>query len=131
MHCQNSLAILLAMAATSLTGAAIAGEELSWNYQSYNSKGASAPGYITLYENNGEHTFRFFAGRLDSCYSREMKAVVEKTEDMLTITLPPVMQGCGEIRFKLLANGSGGTREVKKGDEWVADKADRVLTRRD
>ena len=102
----------------------------SWDYQSYNSGRPTASGYVTLEEKDGDYSFTFFVPRMDKCYSREMKAVVEQTESTILITLPPLMIGCEEIRFAIKADGSGGNREVKRGEEWVKDRRDYGLTLR-
>ena len=89
----------------------------SWDYLSYN----RPSGYVTLEEKDGDYSFKFFVPKIDKCYSREMKAVVEKTESTILITLPPLMLGCEEIRFTIKADGSGGNKEVKRGEVWVKD----------
>ena len=114
--------------ATAAFGAAQIHAE-TWNYQSYSKGLPSAPGYVTLEENNGEATLRMVAGNLDQCLSREMKATVERTESIITITTAPVMVGCEEYRFVIKADGTGGTRAHKTSNgEWVLDKTDRKMT---
>lgn len=101
----------------------------SWNYQSYSKGVPSAPGYVTLDEKGGEATFTMFAGNLDKCLSRELKATVERTESTITITTAPLMMGCEEYRFVIKADGTGGTRAHKTGNgEWELDKTDRKMT---
>lgn len=102
----------------------------SWNYQTYNSKGPSSPGYVTLEEKGGEYTFRMTAPFLDKCLQRDLKATVERTESTITITTVPLMLGCNEYRFVIKADGTGGTTAHKVGDsEWVLDSdRDRKMT---
>ena len=54
--------------------------------------------------------------------------MVAKTEASLIITVEPRMLGCEEIRFVIRNDGSGGQREVKKGEAWVWDGFKQVLT---
>ena len=105
----------------------------SWNYQTYNSKGPAALGYVTLEEKDGEYTFKMTAPNLDKCQQRELKAAVERTESTITITTAPLMSGCGEYRFVIKADGSGGTTAHKVGDsEWALDRdRDRKMTIRE
>jgi hypothetical protein len=107
----------------------------TWEYLSYRTAGAgvmagqvSAPGYITLDSSDGKATLSMFAGTMDSCYRGALNAAVTKTDVSTTITVPPRVAGCDEIRFVIRNDGSGGRREVKKGDAWVWDGLQRGLT---
>lgn len=128
-----------AVAALILLAATEAGAQ-SWEYQAYqsrtsNSSGAAAGdrtalGYITVEDKGRKAVFRMVAGRLDSCYSRDIDATVIKTEATTTITLVPSLRGCEEVRFVIKNDGTGGQRETKKGSDWVWDGFDRGLTPR-
>lgn len=53
-----------------------------------------------------------------------------KTETLTTITVEPTLIGCEEIRFVIENDGTGGTRQIRKGGEWVDDGFQRDLTLR-
>ncbi len=100
----------------------------TWNYQAYNDKGPTAMGHITLQEKGGKYTFQLFAGLLDQCQQSSMPATVEQTDTTITVTPVFHMAGCGAVRYVMKKDGTGGVRETKSGDQWRADRRDRVLT---
>ena len=116
-----------------ISSAATSAAAQTWEYLSYYPSGPkagslSAPGYVVLEEKSGKATFRIVAGSLSTCYENALDATVTKTETTTTITTAPRMQGCGEVRFVIKNDGSGGRREVKNGAEWVWDGKERGLT---
>lgn len=100
----------------------------SWNYQVYDQNGRAAVGYITLEGSEGDERIRIVASGMDVCYQGALKASVERTDQTIVITVPPRLAGCPDIRFVIKADGTGGTRQVKSGDRWNTDRADRLLT---
>ena len=111
----------------------------TWTYQSYatgqgggtySNKDRLAPGYVTLEDNGGRAVFKMSAGNLNKCYQGELDAVVTKTEATTIIATVPRLRGCEEIRFVIRNDGTGGQREIKKGENWVWDGLDRGLTLR-
>lgn len=100
----------------------------SWNYQSYNQGGPAAPGYITLEEEKGEGRLTFFSGQMDVCYRGELKASVDRTDQTIVITIVPKFADCEQVRFVIKTDGTGGTRQTKKGEDWVPDRVQRLLT---
>jgi hypothetical protein len=55
---------------------------------------------------------------------------VARTVDTITFEQAEALSGCERLRFVLRADGSGGIKEVRKGDEWVSSKSDPGLTLR-
>ncbi len=81
-------------------------------------------------EKDGNATFVIQASNLDSCYSGVLKAKVERTDKAITIELPPKVFGCEEVKFVIKADGTGGQRFDKIGENWVLDNTNRILTLR-
>ena len=102
----------------------------TWDYQSYNRDGRSAPGYIQLTEKEGKATLQMLAGNLINCYRGTLPVTVTRTDTTIVLTVPPLLTGCDEIRFVMKNDGTGGRREVRRGDEWVWDNLERGLTLR-
>jgi len=104
----------------------------TWNYQAYRNVGGtpqqSAMGDVTLDEKGGKPTFQMTAGQLDQCYQTPLDAVVERTDETITITIVPLLRGCGDVRFVIKKDGTGGRREVKAGSGWRWDGLDRGLS---
>ena len=100
----------------------------SWNYQSYNRNGPAAPGYLTLDAKDGESRIKIVAPGLGTCYETDLNASVERTDQTIVITVAPRFPSCEEIRFVIKTDGTGGTRQVKRGEAWVNDRTERVLT---
>lgn len=76
----------------------------------------------------GAYTFRMVAGNLTNCYASTLKANVETTDTSIVITPVFPFAGCGDVRFNIRKDGSGGVRELKNGDQWIPDGRDRNLT---
>jgi len=104
----------------------------SWNYQTYYMGQPAAIGYISLEQKDGDNLFRIVAPRLDPCWQREMKALVERKESTIVISPLAAVGYCeSEVegtRFVINADGSGGVRQVKKGSDWVSEGTKRDLT---
>jgi len=119
---------LLAIIGCLVTTTAVA---QTWNYQSYNNGGIpQAPGYITLEGKGDASSLRMFAGTLNNCYNRELKASVTQSDGVTIITPVPALVGCEEVRFVIKNDGTGGRREVKRASDWVWDGLERRLTPR-
>jgi len=102
----------------------------SWNYQTYSiSKGtAAAPGYLTLEESQGESRIKIVAPKMGTCWETDLKASVERTDQTIVITVVPRFATCEEIRFVIKTDGTGGIVQKKRGDAWVSEPDDRLLT---
>ena len=122
---RNVLALFLAILGLATSSATRAE---SWNYQTYNRDGRAPVGYITLEGSEGDQRIRIVAPGLDTCYQSDLKATVERTDQSIVITVPPALSGCPEIRFVIKADGTGGIRQVKSGETWTTDRAQRLLT---
>jgi hypothetical protein len=122
--------------ATLLAAAAVCAQ--TWDYRSYKKgkssmgnqydKGNYVDGTITLEEKDGKGVMRLTAGSVDICLRGELAVAVEKTGETTIITVPPPVTGCEEIRYVIKNDGSGGTRQVKRGDAWVNDRFEHLLT---
>jgi len=100
----------------------------SWDYQTYNRSGPAAPGYVTLEDKEGQSRITIVAPQMDLCYQGYLKATVDRTDQTIVITVAPKLSGCDEIRFVIKTDGTGGTRQVKRGEQWVQDGVNRLLT---
>jgi hypothetical protein len=102
---------------------------MTWNYRAYSNGKPYGMMYFTLDEKSGEYIFQVASSAsMDSCYRSPMKAVVIGDEATLTITPIFPMNGCGDARFVVKTDGSGGIRENKEGGVWRPDGLDRVMT---
>lgn len=106
----------------------IGAQAQKWNFQPYAQGKPTSPGYILLEESGGEYRFQLVASNLDSCYRSPMKASVEKTSASLTVTPIFPFRGCGEVRYIIRNDGTGGVRQFKVGEEWKSDGLDRGLS---
>ena len=102
----------------------------SWNYQAFGDRNQITLGHITLEQKDGAPKLQFFAPRMDACWTGELDATVTRTESSIVVTPAPRIKGCQEIRVVLKADGSGGVREEKRGNDWVPDGRERLLTLR-
>ena len=123
-------ALLLAFAAASegyaQTTAPISSQ--SWNFKGYGDRtGRLLPGQITLESKDGHFYFQMMIPSPSICSRSTLKATVEKNETTTTITPVPLMPDC-LARYVIKNDGTGGVRETKVGDAWVADGLDRDLT---
>lgn len=134
------LAALATLAAALLAGAP--GEALAqvqtWNYKSYlrdpatgqYSKERFRTSTVRLQEKDGRATFRMItAGRGDPCISAsDLPAEVERTAELLIMTVRPPLTGCEPFRYHIKLDGSGGIRLFLRGENWVPDGFDHDLT---
>ncbi len=127
-HCPAALALAAALACASA-------QAQTWEYKSYKktmggqySKDSYVIGSISVEEKDGKSFFRFTAGAVDACLRGELAANVSKTDALTTIEPASTLAGCETIRYVIRNDGSGGEREVKRGDNWVKDGWDHMLT---
>jgi hypothetical protein len=125
-------ALALPLVLATLAGAA---QAQTWEYKSYKktmggqySKDSYVIGSISVEEKDGKSLFRFTAGAVDACLRGDVPANVTKTDTLTTIELAQPLAGCETIRYVIRNDGSGGEREVKRGDAWVKDGWDHALT---
>jgi hypothetical protein len=125
--------IALACLATLIAGSAHA---QTWEYKSYKKGGAGGTydkdrftlGTISLEEKDGKHFFRMVAGPVDVCYRGALPVNVTKTDATTTIEVIQAVSGCEEFRYVIRNDGSGGTKQTKRGDRWVDNRFDHGLT---
>lgn len=130
MQSKFNLKLFGLVVAISATGAAGA---QTWNYQGSQHQDAAGPatmGRITLAESGGEYIFQLQATNPDPCYRTSMKASVIRTPSTITITPAQLVAGCGQVRFVLNTDGTGGFREFLSDGTWRREDANRVLTLR-
>ncbi len=128
--CGAGLSMLVMFAATAVSAQ-------TWEYKSYKktmggqySKENFVVGTIGLEEKDGKATLRMVAGAVDACRRGEMPAQVTHT-DAETIIEPEVaLAGCERWRVVIRNDGSGGRREVWRGDAWKDTGWDHGLTPR-
>lgn len=110
----------------------------TWNYKSYlrdpvtgqYSKERFRTSTVRLEEKDGRATFRMItAGRGDPCISSsDLPAEVERTAELLIMTVRPPLTGCEPFRYHIRLDGSGGIRLFLRGANWVPDGFDHDLT---
>ncbi len=114
--------------------AATAGAQ-SWEYRSYKKDATGqydkqnyVSGTVTVYEKDGKSYLRIVAGVMDACRRSDLPTVVTKTETT-TIVEPQIeLAGCEKFRYVIRNDGSGGHREVWRGDKWAKTSFDHGLT---
>ncbi len=114
---------------------AAAAQAQSWEYKSYKrtqggqySKDSFVVGTITLEERDGKATLKTIAGAMDACRRAELPAQVTRTDAEITIEPEVPMAGCERWRVVIRTDGSGGRRELWRGERWVDTKWDHGLT---
>ena len=132
--CTPRLASAAALAVTAALACASA-QAQSWEYKSYKktltgqfNKDVFTPGSISVEEKEGASFFRMTAGPVDACLRGAIPANVVKTAETTTIEPQIALAGCELFRYVIRNDGSGGAREVKRGDQWVDTKWDHGLT---
>jgi len=125
---------LLALASA---GATLADTQ-TWNYKSYLRDRTSGQydkekfrtSTVTLTEQDGKAVFRMVtAGRGDLCISAsDLPAEVQRGADTTIVTVTPTLAGCEPFRYVIRNDGSGGIRQHRRDDRWVADGLDHDLT---
>lgn len=114
---------------------AAATQAQTWEYKSYKrtqggqySKDNFVVGTITLEEKDGKATLKTIAGAMDACRRAELPAQVTRTDAEITIEPEVPMAGCEKWRVVIRTDGSGGRREVWRGEKWVDTRWDHGLT---
>lgn len=124
-------ALLAAMVLTPLIAQA-----QTWEYKSFKKKGLGGQydkenfvvGTVKLEEKDGKATVQLNAGAMDACRRAEAPAQVTRTDAEITIEPEVMLAGCEKWRLIIRTDGSGGRREVWRGDKWVDTKWDHGLT---
>lgn len=117
-------------------GAAHAQTTQSWNYKSYKKGGAGGQydenryvaGTISIEEKDGKHWFRMVAGATDVCYRGALPVKVTRSDATTTIEVEQAVSGCEEFRYVIRNDGSGGTKETRRGERWAKSRFDHDLT---
>jgi len=108
----------------------------TWEYKSYKKKGLGGQydkdnfvvGTVKLEEKDGKATVQLNAGAMDACRRAEAPAQVTRTDAEITIEPEVSLAGCERWRLVIRNDGSGGRREVWRGDKWVNPGWDHGLT---
>lgn len=107
----------------------------TWVYKSYKrplggqyDKANYVTGTIAIVERDGKSFFRMTAGDVDVCLRGQLRANVEKTADTTIVEPQMPVAGCERFRYVIRNDGSGGRREVWRGERWVDTKLDHGLT---
>lgn len=83
---------------------------------------------MTVFEKDGKSWLRMVAGNMDVCRRADMPATVTRT-DATTVVEPEIsLAGCERFRFVIRNDGSGGQREVLRGERWAKTSYDHGLT---
>lgn len=125
-HRTSPLAALLTAAtfATLCCAASLAAAQ-TWEYKSFKktmggqyNKENYVTGTVSVAEKDGKAVFSVNAGSVDACLRGEIPAVVTKT-DATTIVEPQItLAGCEKFRYVIRNDGSGGSKEVWRGEAW-------------
>lgn len=114
--------------------AATAGAQ-SWEYKSYKKDATGqydkqnyVSGTVTVYEKDGKSYLRIVAGVMDACRRSDPVAIVTKTETTTVVEPQIELAGCEKFRYVIRNDGSGGHREVWRGDKWAKTSFDHGLT---
>lgn len=108
----------------------------TWEYKSYKKGGQGGQynkdhyvvGSVSLEEKDGKASVQLNAGVMDACRRAEMPAQVTRSDSEITIEPEITMAGCEKWRLVIRSDGSGGRREVWRGDKWVDTRWDHGLT---
>jgi hypothetical protein len=123
------------ISAAILLSAATAAFAQTWTYKSYKKGGMGGQydkerfvmGTIALEEKDGKAFFSVNAGTTDQCLRGSIPAVVTKSDATTTIEPQSGLAGCERIRYVIRNDGSGGERQVWRGDAWKDDRFDHDL----
>lgn len=130
---QHTRCFLAALLAAALATPAAA---QTWEYKSYKKGGQGGQynkdnyvmGSVTLAEKDGKASVQINAGAMDACRRAELAAQVVRSDGEITIEPEVPMAGCERWRLVIRSDGSGGRREVWRGEQWVDTKWDHGLT---
>ncbi len=135
MNIRPALGPLLALVVLHATAQT---QSQTWDYKSYRKdplsgqydKNRFLTSTIRLDEKDGKASFRMITtGRGDPCISRsDLPAEVERTPEVLVITVKPEMAGCEPFRYRIRTDGSGGVRQNLRDGQWKDDGFDHGLT---
>ena len=108
----------------------------TWEYKSYKKGGQGGQydknvftmGTIAVEERDGKSYFRMIAGGLDVCYRGPLPATVTKTDETTTIEVSQPVSGCEQFRYVIRNDGSGGHKELRRGENWAKSSWDHGLT---
>jgi len=79
-----------------------------------------------LFQDGDMFTFRLQGPAVDDCFTKELPAVVERSEQQTTITPEPYMAACPKIRLVINNDGSGGVVQLRVGrkgaESWQTDE---------
>lgn len=106
----------------------------SWNFDSTRKggrgKGAGeiSHGVVTLEERDGKAFVRLVGGPDNPCLRGEMPARVTRSAETTTIEPQMPLPDCEVFRLVIRNDGSGGEREVRRGDAWAPGKSEHGLT---
>ena len=128
----SALAMLFAATALAPLGA----QAQTWEYKSFKKKGLGGQydkdnfvvGTVKLEEKDGKATVQLNAGAMDACRRAEAPAQVTRTDAEITIEPEVSLAGCEKWRLIIRTDGSGGRREVWRGDKWADTHWDHGLT---
>ncbi|MFT3954035.1 MAG: hypothetical protein QM722_06465 [Piscinibacter sp.] len=132
----NSRTIRHAAALAALTLCAAGATAQTWEYKSYKKGGQGGQynkdnyvlGSVSLEEKDGKASMQLNAGVMDACRRAEMPAQVTRSDSEITIEPEVTLAGCEKWRLVIRSDGSGGRREVWRGDKWVDTRWDHGLT---
>lgn len=128
----------LAFAALAAAASTAFAQTQRWDYKSYQkdklsgqySKERFLTATVSITEKDGKASFRMVTpGRGDPCISQgDLPAEVVREAQMTTITVTPELAGCEPFRYVIRNDGSGGTRQHRRGEQWKPDGFDHGLT---
>ena len=110
-------------------------DDTQWKYKSYRksatsgySKDAFIEGTLSVTQKDGKWLMDLTVGGNNTgpCYRTPIEAEVTRTEETTTIE-PKLVAGCDLYRYVVRNDGSGGQRQVRKGEKWVNDGFDHDL----
>ena len=134
-HPATALRCHRVLAVVGLSLACCAAFAQSWEYKSYKKsatgqydKSVFTTGAISVEQRDGQSYFRMIAGAVDVCYRGALPASVTKTDDTTTIEVTQPITGCEEFRYVIRNDGSGGYKEVRRGERWARSTFDHGLT---
>jgi hypothetical protein len=133
-HPLLSIAIAAAVAVVCAIASTAASAQ-TWTYKSYKKAGMGGQydkerfvmGTIALEEKDGKAYFSMNAGTTDQCLRGSIPAAVTKSDATTIIEPQPALAGCEKIRYVIRNDGSGGERQVWRGEAWKDDRFDHEL----
>lgn len=125
----TALSMLIMVAATAVSAQ-------TWEYKSYKKQGMGSQynkdvfttGTISVEEKDGKAMFSMNAGSVDACLRGSIPAKVTKTDETTIIEPQITLAGCEKFRYVIRNDGSGGHREVWRGEAWKNTGWDHGLT---